>query len=97
MWPKYISMAVYSIFEAGYEAVLYGILVFYLTAGFITIIIVLFERFKQRRIQNFDEEDEETLKTIILSENESIHLVPQIKTKIKRFKLTLSVFEKILS
>lgn len=77
MWPKYISMAVYSIFEAGYEAVLYGILVFYLTAGFITIIIVLFERFKQRRIQNFDEEDEGDSENDNLSETESSHLVPK--------------------
>lgn len=78
MWPKYLSMTVFSVFEAGYEAILYGILAFYSIAIFATAILVLADKFKNRRARNFNEEGEpDGLEDDLISDTESIQLVPK--------------------
>lgn len=62
MWPKFIFMGIYSVLEAGYEVVLYGIIAFYSIAGFLTVILVIYEKYKNRNIE---------LESSVTNENDS--------------------------
>lgn len=72
LWPKIISILVYSLFEAGYSFFLYGIVIFYSVAAVMTLIKVIYDKYKLKKEKFEDVESSETE-----SNSESLHLVPK--------------------
>jgi len=75
MWPTIASNLVYSLFEAGYGFILYGIVIFYSVAAVITLFVVAHEKYKAKDSRKEKVEDEESTDTEI--DSESLHLVPK--------------------
>ena len=57
MWPKFVSMIIFSLFESGYELIVYAVVVFYAVAGFITVIVVAVDRYNKSKNTVRNEED----------------------------------------
>ena len=71
MWPTIASNSVYSLFEAGYGFILYGIVIFYSVAAVITLFVVAYEKYKTKESRKETVKDEESTDT------ESLHLIPK--------------------
>jgi hypothetical protein len=72
LWPTAASNLVYSLFEAGYGFILYGIVIMYSLAAISTFIKVIYDKYKTKKEKIEDEESSE-------SENnsESLYLIPK--------------------
>lgn len=66
LWPTPASYLVFSLFEAGYSFILYGLVIFYATAALITAIIFAHHKYKKNPLENDEISDNIT---------ESLHLI----------------------
>ena len=77
MWPKYLSMAIFSIFQSGYGIIIYAILTFYMVAIAVTSIILAVNYFKKQRASPSSTDDPQSESEASISDEESIQLIPK--------------------